>query len=93
MQRLPFRVYADRNIAERKVKARIFKRFIEPRNRFQGMNSARLWSLAGRYDNPILTRFLAPIDCLRIPAQVRGDAEAARDEASHTKDGFQRLFR
>ena len=26
-------------------------------------------SLACRYDNPIPTRFLAPIDCLKIPAQ------------------------
>jgi hypothetical protein len=26
-------------------------------------------SLVGRYDNPIPTRFLAPIDCLKIPAQ------------------------
>ncbi len=25
-------------------------------------------SLAGRYDNPIPTRFLAPIDCLKIQA-------------------------
>jgi hypothetical protein len=41
---------------------------MEPRNRFQGMNSASLCSLAGRYDNPIPTRFLAPIDCLKIPA-------------------------
>jgi hypothetical protein len=24
--------------------------------------------LAGRYDNPIPARFLAPIDCLKIPA-------------------------
>jgi hypothetical protein len=32
------------------------------------MNSASLCSLAGRYDNPIFTRFLAPIDCLKIPA-------------------------
>jgi hypothetical protein len=40
----------------------------EPKNRFQGTNSARLCSLAGRYDNPIPTRFLAPIDCLKIPA-------------------------
>ncbi len=46
----------------------IFK--LEPRNRFQGMNSASLCSLAGRYDIPIPTRFLAPIDCLKIPAQV-----------------------
>ncbi len=41
---------------------------MEPRNRFQGMNSASLCSLAGRYDKPIPTRFLAPIDCLKIPA-------------------------
>jgi hypothetical protein len=40
-----------------------------PRNRFQGMNSARLCSLAGRYNNPIPTRCLAPIDFLKIPAQ------------------------
>ncbi len=42
---------------------------MEPRNRFQGMNSARLCSLAGRYDNPIPTLCLAPIDFLKIPAQ------------------------
>jgi hypothetical protein len=42
---------------------------MEPRNRFQGMNSASLCSLAGRYYNPIPTRFLVPIDCLKIPAQ------------------------
>jgi hypothetical protein len=36
---------------------------MEPRNRLQGMNYACLCSLAGRYDNPIPTRFLAPIDC------------------------------
>jgi hypothetical protein len=33
------------------------------------MNSASLCSLAGRYDNPIPPRFLAPIDFLKIPAQ------------------------
>jgi hypothetical protein len=33
-------------------------------------DSASLCSLAGQYDNPILTRFLAPIDCLKIPALV-----------------------
>ncbi len=27
-------------------------------------------SLSGRYDNLIFTRFLASIDCLKIPAQV-----------------------
>jgi hypothetical protein len=41
---------------------------MEPRNRFQGMNSAKLCSLAVRYDNPIPTRCLAPIYCLKIPA-------------------------
>jgi hypothetical protein len=29
---------------------------------------ARLYSLAGRYDNPFPTMFLAPIDCSKIPA-------------------------
>jgi hypothetical protein len=42
-----------------------------PRNRFQGMNSANLCSLAGRYDNPLPPWFLAPIDSLKIPAQAR----------------------
>ncbi len=44
---------------------------MEPGNRFQGMNSASLCSLAGRYDNPIPPRFLAPIDCLKIPALLQ----------------------
>jgi hypothetical protein len=34
------------------------------------MNSASRCSLAGRYDNPIPTRFLARKDCLKIPALV-----------------------
>jgi hypothetical protein len=42
---------------------------MEPRNRFQGMNSASLCSLAGRYANHVPPRFLAPIDSLKIPAQ------------------------
>jgi hypothetical protein len=42
---------------------------MEPRNRFQGNNSASLCRPGGRYDNPIPSRFLAPIDCLKIPAQ------------------------
>jgi hypothetical protein len=33
------------------------------------MNSASLCSLAGRYENPIPHRCLAPIDFLKIPAQ------------------------
>ncbi len=31
---------------------------------------ASLCSLAGRYENPIPPRYLAPIDFLKIPAQV-----------------------
>ena len=50
----------------------IFYIFKEPRTRFQGTNSASLCSLAGRYDNPIPTRFLAPIDCFKIPALFLG---------------------
>jgi hypothetical protein len=45
---------------------------MEPRNPFQGMNSASLCSLLGRYDNPIPPWFLAPIDCLKIPALWSG---------------------
>ncbi len=41
---------------------------MEPRNRCQGINSASLCSLAGRYDNPIPTPCLAPIYFLKIPA-------------------------
>jgi hypothetical protein len=49
---------------------------MEPRNRFQGMNSASLCSLAGRYDNPIPPRFIAPIDSSKIPAQIIYQARA-----------------
>jgi hypothetical protein len=38
---------------------------MEPRNQFQGMNSASLRRLAGRYDNPIPIRSLAPINCVK----------------------------
>ncbi len=37
--------------------------FKEPKNRFQGINSASMWGLVDWYDNPIPTRFLAPINC------------------------------
>ncbi len=43
---------------------------MEARNRCQGINSASLCSLAGRYDNPIPSRCLAPIEFLQIPAQA-----------------------
>jgi hypothetical protein len=48
-------------------KARIFKLTLkETWNRFQDIKSTSLCSLAGWYDNPIPTRFLAPIECLKI---------------------------
>jgi hypothetical protein len=37
--------------------------------RSPGIDSTSLCSQAGRYDNPIPSRFLAPIDCSKIPAQ------------------------
>ncbi len=43
---------------------------MEPRSRFRSINSASLFSLAGRYDNPIPTRCQAPIDFLKIPALI-----------------------
>ncbi len=39
---------------------------MEPRNRFQGMNSASLSGLAVRHDNPIPTWCLAPIVFLKL---------------------------
>ncbi len=48
--------------------------FIGPRNWLQGMNSASLCSLAGRYNKPIPPRFLAPIDFLKIPALITRSA-------------------
>jgi hypothetical protein len=52
------------------LQRRYFLKFKEPRNQFHGIDSASLiiYSLAGRYDNPIPTRFLALIDCSKIPA-------------------------
>ncbi len=49
-------------------RARIFKLLRSPIDSKESI-SASLRSLAGRYDNPIPTRFLSPIDCLKIPAQ------------------------
>ncbi len=46
-----------------------FQTLKEPKNRFQETNSARLRTRACRYENSIPTRFLAPIDCLKIQAQ------------------------
>jgi hypothetical protein len=46
-----------------------FLTFREPKNIFQGINSASICNLAGQYDNLIPTRLLVPTDCLKIPAQ------------------------
>ncbi len=54
-------------------KARMFNFIKEPKNRFQGINSASTCRLVGRYDNPIPTLFLAPIDCLKLPALDKED--------------------
>ncbi len=51
------------------IQGRYFQTFKEPCNRFQGFDSASLCRLAGRYDNPIPARFLAPTYCFKIPAQ------------------------
>ncbi len=53
-------------IYDRQVLRPYLKNFKEPRNLFQGINSASKCSLASRYDNPIPTR--PPIDCSKIPA-------------------------
>jgi hypothetical protein len=39
--------------------------------RSTGIDSISLCRLAGRYDNPIPTRFIASIDSTKIPAQAR----------------------
>jgi hypothetical protein len=57
-----------------------FLTFKETKNRLQGINYASLSSLTGRDYNPIPTRFLAPIDCLKIPAQSRKDGTTTEPE-------------
>jgi hypothetical protein len=57
-----------------------------PWNRFPGPINVLKYGVAGRYNNPIHTRFQAPIDCLKIPAQIC-EAEckiAARPRLSST---------
>jgi hypothetical protein len=51
-------------------RARIFKRLWSSGIDSKEWITASLSILAGRYDNPIPTRFLASIDCLKIPAQT-----------------------
>ncbi len=45
----------------------IFKTFMEPRNRFQGIDSASLCP-SGPAQQPYSSRFLAPLDCSKVPA-------------------------
>ncbi len=47
---------------------RYFQTFSEARNRYVGIDSASIFSLSGRFDNPIPARFLTPIECSKIPA-------------------------
>ncbi len=56
----------DTNEDKSVIWARIFKLLKSPRID----PKEPIHSLAGRYDNPIPSRFLAPIDCLQIPAQI-----------------------
>jgi hypothetical protein len=58
------------------------------RNRFQGIDSASLCSLAGRYDNPIPTRFLVPIDCSKIPAQLVDGMRKSQIKKSQVEHSF-----
>jgi len=50
-----------------------FKTFKESKNRLQGFNSASLYSLADRYDNPLPTQFLTPI--VRLKFELRCQRE------------------
>jgi hypothetical protein len=58
-----------------------------PRNRFQGINSTSLCSLAGRYDNPVPSRFLAPIECLIIPTLSTGKAILRQSTRVYLSEG------
>jgi hypothetical protein len=49
-------------------RARIFKLLWSPRIYSKEPIPARLCGMAGRCDIPIRSRFLAPVDCLKIPA-------------------------
>jgi hypothetical protein len=51
--------------------------------------SLKIQPLAGRYDNPIPPRFLAPIDCSKIPTQLASKDEylAASQRVKMTGEG------
>jgi hypothetical protein len=62
-------------------------------NRFlASLKSLQIRALAGWYDNPIPTRFLAPIDCLKIPALITkevADLEQTSPRKSFSCTGVQ----
>ncbi len=59
---------------------------MELRNRFHGIDSASQCCLAGRYDNPIPTRFLAPMAYSKIPALDTSGAGSTIIVTSSRKD-------
>ncbi len=52
------------------------------------MNSGSLCIQAGQYDNPILTRFLAAMDGLKIPAQIKDKSIETKARESRQKKSF-----
>jgi hypothetical protein len=52
------------------VQRQYFQTSKEPKNQLQGIDANSLCSLAGRYDNHIPTRFLAPIGCYKDSTTV-----------------------
>ncbi len=56
------------------------------------MNSASLCSLAGQYDNLILTRFLAAMDCLKIPAQIKDESRDQSKGKLSKRKGAQAMY-
>jgi hypothetical protein len=63
----------------------IFKTFKETRNLFQRTVSASLCSLAGRYGNPIPTRFLAPLDCKKFQHRLLYNVHLWKDDVVHLR--------
>jgi hypothetical protein len=61
-----------------------FLNFKEPQYPFQGINSTRLYSLSGRFDNPIPTRFLVPID-LALLCKICKRIQYSGRRCSHLK--------
>jgi hypothetical protein len=83
-----------------KFQRRYFLTVKEPKNRFQGIVSASLYSLAGQYDNPIPTRFLAPIDssqmlerhCLQVLSRLIFSLKIGRKWEKTSLDYYSVIF-